>query len=97
VDQSQRDGTRGDRRELYNGFSDTFVRAVELVATPLILGFMGYGLDRWLGTVPLFTLILGLFCLGYLVWKTMRQYDRDMTRQQVGAPWARGPEGTRHG
>src|SRR5688500_6226655 len=56
------------RRDLYTGFGDTLGRAFELVATPLVFGLMGYGLDRWLGTLPIFTLILSLFVLGYMFW-----------------------------
>jgi F0F1-type ATP synthase assembly protein I len=49
-----------DRRETYNGFGDALARAVELVATPLLFGLLGYVLDRVLGTRPLLTVVLSV-------------------------------------
>jgi F0F1-type ATP synthase assembly protein I len=68
----------GDRRELNNGFGDALSRAFDLAVTPLVFGFFGWLLDRWLGTTPLFMLVLGLTTLTYMFWKMWSQYDAKM-------------------
>lgn len=78
--------TRVDPRErskIYNGASVAFSRAVEMVVTPLIFGFLGYRLDLWVGTTPAFTVVLSVFCLGYITWKTCVGYSADMVRQEA--------------
>lgn len=72
-----------ERSRIYNGASDAFSRAIELVATPLIFGFLGYRLDRWLGTGSVFTVVLASFCLGYIVWKICAVYRADMERLEA--------------
>ena len=67
-----------ERRETYNGASDAWAQAVELTVTPLIFGFLGFRLDLWAGTKPLFALLLGLVCLGYVVWKAITTYQARM-------------------
>lgn len=47
-----------DRQAAYNGFGETLARAFELVVTPLVCGFLGWLLDRWLGTSPVFAVAL---------------------------------------
>ena len=42
------------------GFGDGLSAAFELVVTPAIFGFLGFLLDRLLGTVPLFTLVFSV-------------------------------------
>jgi F0F1-type ATP synthase assembly protein I len=68
----------GDRRELYNGFGDGLSRAFELAVTPLIFGFFGWLLDRWIGTLPVFTLTLGLLTLVYMFIRMWWAYDAKM-------------------
>ena len=51
-----------DRRDLYNGFGDALSRAVELVVTPAIFGFLG-----WLGATLPFALTVALVALELLV------------------------------
>ncbi|MBW3581000.1 MAG: AtpZ/AtpI family protein [Actinobacteria bacterium] len=67
-----------ERRETYNGASDAWAQAVELTVTPLIFGFLGHRLDLWVGTSPVFTLVLGVFCLAYVVWKACTTYAARM-------------------
>lgn len=67
-----------ERRETYNGASDAWAQAVELTVTPLIFGYLGHRLDVWAGTRPVFTLLLGLLCLGYVVWKAYIAYEARM-------------------
>jgi F0F1-type ATP synthase assembly protein I len=67
-----------DRRELNNGFGNALARAVELTVSPVIFGFLGYLLDRWLGTRPLFMIFLFAFTISYLFWKQYVHYDAEM-------------------
>ncbi len=54
--------------------------ATELVAAPLLAGAMGLGLDRWIGTLPLF-LLIGIaigFAAGMLnVRRAMKEMEPD--------------------
>ena len=69
MEQAQRAGTESgataqvERRRLYNGFGDTLARAFELVVTPALFAVIGHFIDVWLGTNPVFTIALGIFCL----------------------------------
>lgn len=72
-----------ERNEIYNGANGAFSRAVEMVVTPLIFGFLGYRLDLWLGTTPALTVVLSVFCLGYITWKTCIGYSADMVRHEA--------------
>ena len=76
-------------RELRGGAGDPLSKAFELVVTPAIMGLLGFLLDRWLGTLPLFTASLVLFTLGYTVWKLYTDYDAEMARQDLDKPWTR--------
>lgn len=77
------------RRELYNGFGDGLARAFELAVTPAVFGAMGYGLDRWLDTPHLFTIVLVLFAIvGQFVMMWVR-YDAEMKRHEADAVWNR--------
>jgi F0F1-type ATP synthase assembly protein I len=72
-----------ERSKIYNGASNGFSRAVEMVVTPLIFGFLGHRVDAWVGTTPLFTVVLAVFCLGYITWKTCAGYQADMERHEA--------------
>jgi F0F1-type ATP synthase assembly protein I len=72
-----------ERRETYNGASDALSRAVELTATPMIFGFLGYRLDLWLGSSPAFTVVLPTFCLAYLSWKLCTAYSAQMRAHEA--------------
>ncbi len=72
--------------------ADGMVLALELVFTTAILAGLGYLLDRALGTVPVFTVLLGAFTLGYEVWKIVKGYDRQLARHvEQRDPLRRGP------
>lgn len=64
------------------GFSDAMAGAVELALTPAIFGFIGWLLDGWLGTRPVFMLGLGLFTLLYVGWRMMKGYDAEMRERE---------------
>jgi len=77
------------RQDLNNGFGNAMSRAFELAATPAVFGGFGWLLDRWVGTLPLFTLLLFVFAvvgMGYMTWF---RYDQDMKAQEADAVWNR--------
>jgi hypothetical protein len=82
------------RRKINKGFSDGFTRAVEIVVTPVLLGFLGALLDGWLGTRPAFTLALATFGVCGIVAKLWLGYDREMKVEEAKVP-ARGAGGAR--
>jgi hypothetical protein len=81
----------GPKGELYRGFGDGFTRAFELAVTPVIFGAMGYGLDRWLGLVPVFTTIFVLLTVVGLLLRTWYGYVYRMEAIEASGPWARRP------
>jgi hypothetical protein len=76
-------------RDVNNGFGEGLATAFELVVTPLLLGFVGYLVDRWLGTGLVFALSFGLFTFGYLVWKLVVRYNHEMDGHESRATWSR--------
>jgi F0F1-type ATP synthase assembly protein I len=83
------DVEQNDKRGLYNGFGDGLAQAFEFAVTPAIFGVLGYLLDRALGTVPIFTIILALLCVIGIFLKTWYVYDAAMKVHEEEAPWAR--------
>jgi Flp pilus assembly protein TadB len=75
--------------DVQNGFGDGLAKAFELVLTPAILGLAGFGLDRWLGLTPLFTIVLTLWALAVVSYMTWFRYEAEMRRMEEGAVWAR--------
>lgn len=59
-------------------FGDGLSAAFELIATPGLFGVAGFFLDRWLGTVPIFTLLFTVLVFGYMVWKFWYLYTEDV-------------------
>jgi F0F1-type ATP synthase assembly protein I len=70
------------KRELNSGFGNALSRAVEIAVTPIIFGFLGYLLDGWTGTRPLFMLTFGLLVFAYTMWKQVALYGRSMDTEQ---------------
>lgn len=70
------------RRELNKGFGDALAVAVELAVTPAIFAFLGWRLDAWLGTTPLFLLVLFLFTFCYVAWREYTRYKLRMDEHQ---------------
>ena len=77
------------RQQTYQGFGDTLALAFELAVTPFVFGLIGYGLDRWLGLTPLFTIVLVLFCIAGLGVRMWFDYDARMKAHEAAGPWAR--------
>ncbi len=71
------------------GAEDGLSQALSLVVGPVIFGFLGYLLDRVLGTGPVFLLAFGI--LGFLsaVLALYFRYQAAMARQEADKPWNR--------
>jgi F0F1-type ATP synthase assembly protein I len=82
-----------DRRQLNKGFGDALASAFELAFTPALFGLLGWRLDVWLGTEPLFLLLFVVIVFVYEVWKLYTQYARDLDRHQADLLGRRGYEG----
>jgi F0F1-type ATP synthase assembly protein I len=78
-----------DRQQMWTGFGDTLARAVELVATPLLFGLGGWALDRWLGTRPVFTLLLFLLAIVGMAARMYYAYKVEMEAHERAGVWSR--------
>jgi F0F1-type ATP synthase assembly protein I len=76
------------KRDLYNGYGSTLSRAFELALIPLIFALPGWGIDHWLGTSPLFALLLGGFGLAGVAARTYYEYSARMDRELAALPGA---------
>jgi F0F1-type ATP synthase assembly protein I len=77
------------RQDLNQGFGNALGLAVEMVGTPMIFGLLGWLLDRWIGTAPLFTLVLFLFGIVGMAVKAYYGYVEKMKKEEAGAVWAK--------
>ena len=77
------------RRELNNGFGDALSRAFELAVTPALFSGIGWLVDRWVGTTPLFTILLLLFAVAGVGYMTWFRYEEEMKRHEADAVWNR--------
>jgi F0F1-type ATP synthase assembly protein I len=64
-------------------YGDGLSIAFELVATPAIVALIGFGIDRWLGTTPLFTIALSMLAVGTVVGLTIWRYGLEMDRVEA--------------
>jgi F0F1-type ATP synthase assembly protein I len=72
-----------------SGFDDGLSQALSLVVGPLVFAFLGFLLDRALGTGPIFLVALGIFgFLGAVVALYFR-YTAAVARDDEGKPWNR--------
>jgi F0F1-type ATP synthase assembly protein I len=88
--------TGGSHTRTADAVADGFAKAVEFVVTPCLFGVGGFFLDRWLGTSPVFTVILFVWALSVTVGMTIRDYNAKMRAEEdrlMGrAPQSRGTE-----
>ena len=63
-------------------------RAFELALTPAIIGGFGYLLDRWLGLLPVLTIVFFLIAMAGLIARTWYDYDARMKEHEASGPWA---------
>lgn len=66
------------RQDLNRGFSTAFTRGVDLALTPVVFGALGWLVDRWLGTSPLFLLVIGTLGIVGTFVKVKLGYDKEM-------------------
>jgi ATP synthase protein I len=83
-----------ERRELNNGFGDALSRAFELAATPAIFGGLGWLVDRWLGTSPLFLIVFFFFAVAGVGYMTWFRYESEMQEHESEAVWNRNKKRT---
>ncbi len=76
------------RRQLRRDF-DNQSGSFELALGPVFFAAIGFALDKWLGLLPLFTLVLFAFGAIGTVVKLWLGYDREMKQHEEVAPWAR--------
>jgi hypothetical protein len=77
-----------EQGELYRGYEKGFSRGFEVALTPAILGAIGYGLDRWIGIVPVLTILFVLVGVVGVFARMWYSYDANMREQEARAPWA---------
>jgi len=77
------DRDMAERRAITNGFGDALAKAFELAATPAVFGFLGWLLDRWLGTEPLFLVAFVVIVFVYEVWKLFLGYGTAMAEHEA--------------
>ena len=68
---------------------DGFARAFELAVTPALFAAVGYGLDRWIGIVPVLTIVLGLLAIIAMLLRTWYGYVYRMEALEEAGPWAK--------
>ena len=81
----------GPNQELYNGAGEGLSRAFELALTPAIIGGLGYLLDRWLGLLPVLTIVFFLVAMGGLMARMYYGYDAQMKQHDSASPWGSRP------
>jgi F0F1-type ATP synthase assembly protein I len=79
-----------DKQEMNRGFSNAFSRSFEIAGLLALFALAGLGLDRWLGTSPVFVIIFSVFAfIGQFV-RMYYAYVTDMARQQYVGTQGRG-------
>ena len=76
-----------DKRELYKGFDDGYTHAIELVATPIVAGGIGYLIDHLIGTMPVFTIAMVILAMVTAFIKMYYAYDAKMKAHDAVSPW----------
>jgi F0F1-type ATP synthase assembly protein I len=88
---------RPPKRNANPAVGDALAKAFEFAATVGIFTFIGFGLDRWLGTTPLFMIVLFVIVLIEQILRLWFSYVAEMkvheeARRQAGrAGGASGP------
>ena len=79
----------GPKADLYRTMGDGFARAFELAVTPVLFAALGYGLDRWIGIVPVLTIVFGLVAIIAMLLRTWYGYVYRMQALEEAGPWAK--------
>lgn len=80
-----------DKPAMSQAFSDEMTRGIELVATPVVVGLLGWLLDRAVGTTPLFTIGFAVFAVVATLIKLWYGYDAEMRSHEAAGRWTRRP------
>ncbi len=75
------------------GADDGLTAALELVLTPALFALIGWLIDRWLDTTPLFILVLAGIVAAYEVWKLVTTYNARMESYESSLPESRKRDG----
>lgn len=76
------------RRELTSQLNRSH-GSFELVLSPVILGVLGFLADRWMGTVPVLTVVAVIVGFAGAAVKIFYAYEVEMRAHEEGQPWAR--------
>ncbi|MCU0267377.1 MAG: AtpZ/AtpI family protein [Acidimicrobiales bacterium] len=76
---------RGELTKDFRRSSGSF----ELVMSPLLFALIGFGLDRWLGTVPVLTILFAVVGFAGAAVKLYYAYKFEMDRHEAEATWAK--------
>jgi F0F1-type ATP synthase assembly protein I len=76
-------------RSKRSGFDDGLSQALSLVVGPVLFGFIGFLIDRALGTGPVFVVALGIFGFLGAVTALYFRYQAAVERDDAGKPWNR--------
>jgi F0F1-type ATP synthase assembly protein I len=76
------------RRELTKEMGRT-TGGYELVFSPLLLALVGFGIDKLLGTLPLFTILFAVLGLIGAVTKIVYTYNSEMEQHEKSGPWVK--------
>ena len=71
------------KRALARGYGDSLSRGVELALLPAVFGFLGWLVDRWLGTSPAFVIGFVAFAFAGMLVRMWVGYDADMRRHEA--------------
>lgn len=74
---SEKGPTQGSLRSLGLAMSLPFT----LIVSVILGGGAGYLIDRWLHTIPIFSLILGVLGFGAGLWDILRQLSKEEKRE----------------
>jgi F0F1-type ATP synthase assembly protein I len=74
----------------HDGFGDGLAQAVEMAASPMILTLLGLAVDRRLGTVPLFTIVMLVVGMAGAFARAFYTYEHQCRLEEERRPWG-GP------
>jgi Flp pilus assembly protein TadB len=89
VEQNNLDDERDERGRLWSGLGNALNQAFEYAVISFLFGLAGYGLDKWTGLLPLFTIVFVVVAFVGLFARMWYSYDAAMKAEEARAPWGR--------